>query len=175
LTLERLLRNPSSGESEIIEFILNSEGIPSIGSDGRVIHLEIESTNTLENILNSRSIIRQIMGSNPASIQIVTMPPHVLRAYQTGLKVFESEIRDNGWCLKAEPMYVPKADDFKLPNGDWNHEKIVRVLGWSIGYPESFRKELPLNRHSEFERLIEYSQSGDLARFDFSRTSWPSK
>ncbi|HEC93730.1 MAG TPA: NAD-dependent epimerase/dehydratase family protein, partial [Candidatus Atribacteria bacterium] len=140
-------------EAKVIKFILIAEGVPE-----DVIYLEESSSNTLANMEESYTLIKEVTRQFPEpnkklKIHIVTDGFHRLRALLTAIEVFKyggpyrknkSKIEPD-WEINAEALYIPRFNKME-------DDVVIKYLEHMIGKSDE-PKEVLLG---EIERILGY-------------------
>lgn len=171
-------------EAEVIKFIFKEGGVPE-----RAIYLEMQSTNTRENLEYSYDVIRNEVISKlgdkdkdkPLKIVVVADAFHHLRALLTTYQVYKmggpngknKDKIEESWEINAEPFYQPdlskELDDEKLFEGDpsyleqWISADVKDKEGNVLDYGE-------IGRLKQYN-LIGYDECGDIKKYINSQWS----
>ncbi len=142
-------------ESEIMRFVLRKEGVDPDLDKNIDIDIEIGSTNTYENIVNSAKKIR---GSNVA---LVTSPVLLLRIGATFRKV----LANKNINIKTLITYDINLNQYQL-------DRQIEIIGYILGYPEDYKGIYNnINIYSEF-RGTQQEYNANVDTVELSNEDW---
>lgn len=150
-TIQKWIHDQTILESDLLEFILKENKIPS----SYILRECNPSSTTKENFIHSKERLSEIFQERSSpSVAIVTTPPLLLRAAMTAKQIW-----NNSWTILRWKTYEINVENY-------SDDELIALSGYLAGYPKEFVVHFPeLNSGNE---LIGYQYNGG----EVSKEAW---